>query len=128
MGKSERDPFDRSIPGYAEVSIWPEAPGFPEEIRGIWVYRDGGTVGVTIKGKNGKEIELFFERALGRLCYGEYHTASNAAYIKQGSKFEKEIFEYLEVARKRLNTYVFPNSTIETFNKHFNKAKIYSSM
>lgn len=120
------DPFDKSIPGYTELSKWPKSPGFPETITGIWLYRDGGTVGVTITGKNGKDIDFFFDRVLGRLCYGEHDTKSDAAYIKVGSKLEKEVYSYLEEARKKLNIHVFQVSDIKLFNECFQKAKVYS--
>ncbi|PCJ11806.1 MAG: hypothetical protein COB04_18625 [Gammaproteobacteria bacterium] len=122
------DPTDRSIPGYAELSTWPKLPGSPEEILGIWLYRDGGTVGVTIKGKIGKDIELFFDRVLGRLCYGKYHTDDDAAFIKKGSDFETEVYEYLEIARKKLNTHVFLKSDIKLFNDCFKEAKVYTQV
>ena len=120
------DPYDRSIPGYTELSTWPMLPGYPEEILCITVYRDGGTVGVTIKGKTGKDVEFFFDRFLGRLCYGEYETKRNAAYIKCGSVFEKEVFSYLEAARKRLSLVQFQKSDIEIFNEYFKKAQVYA--
>lgn len=130
MSKFEKsiEPFDRSLPGYTELSSWPKEPGIPEEIRGIWLYRDGGTVGVTIKGKKGKDIEFFFDRALSRLCYGEHHTESDAAYIKKGSVFEKEVYTYLETARKKLNTHIFSIEDIKLFNECFQKAKVYSGV
>ncbi len=126
--KNIADPFDKSVPGYTEVYGWPKEPGFPEEIRGIWLYRDGGTVGVTIKGKNGKDLEFFFDRALGRLCYGEHHTESDAAFVKKGSEFEKEVYSYLETARKKLTTHVFSVTDIKLFNECFQKAKVYSDV
>ena len=43
--------YDRLISGYAELSGWPIQPSYPEQILEILVYRDGGTVGVTIKGQ-----------------------------------------------------------------------------
>jgi hypothetical protein len=128
MAKNNQDPFDRSIPGYTEVSVWPEAPGFPEEIKGIWVYRDGGTVGLTIKSQKGKGLDFFFDRVLCRLCYGMYETVDDAAYVKKGSIFEQEVFEYLEVARKRLSTHVFSKPEIQIFNQCLEKAKIYSDV
>ncbi len=92
-------------------------------------YRDGGTVGVGIKGKKGNHsIDFFFDRFLGRLCYGKDETKFDAAYIKRGSKFEKEVYSYLQTARKRLN----PDKchpailNIELFDKCFQKAKVYS--
>lgn len=128
MAKNNQDPFDRSIPGYTEISVWPEAPGFPEEIKGIWVYRDGGTVGLTIKSQKGKGIDFFFDRVLCRLCYGMYETVDDAAYVKKSSIFEQEVFEYLEVARKRLSTHVFSKPEIQIFNQCLEKAKIYSDV
>ena len=122
------DPFDRSVSGYTELSVWPEEAGYPEEILGIWLYRDGGTVGITIKGKRDKCIEFFFDRYLGRLCYGEYETKSDAAFIKKGSKLEKEVYSYLENARKKLTSEHFRISDIELFNERFEKAKIYSGV
>lgn len=128
MDKKTQDPFNRSMPGYTEVSVWPDAPGFPEEIKSILVYRDGGTVGLTIKSQKGKGIDFFFDRVLGCLCYGICETADDAAYIKKGSIFEKQVFEYLEVARKRLSTHVFSKPEIQIFNQCFEKAKIYSDV
>lgn len=122
------DPYDRSIPGYSELSEWPKKPGYPEQLLCICLYRDGGTVGVTIKGKNGKDIEFFFDRFLGRLCYGEHEAKSDAAYIQNGSKFEKEVYSYLETARKKLNTHMFDISDITLFNECFKKAKVYSGV
>ena len=119
-------PFDRSIPGYTELSKWPQQPGYPEKIISICSYRDGGTVGVMIKGENGKGIEFFFERFLGRLCYGAYETKDDAAYIKKGSKFEGEVYLYLEAAGKNLSPSFFQTSDIDTFNQCLKKAKIYS--
>lgn len=117
--------YDRSIPGYTELSGWPIQPSYPEKILAIIIYRDGGTVGVTIQGKKGQDIEFFFDRFLGRLCYGECEKADDAAYIKKGSQFEKEVYAYLEAARKKLNSHIFSISSISTFNKYFKKAQIY---
>ncbi|MCK5855696.1 MAG: hypothetical protein KAG56_10780 [Sulfurovaceae bacterium] len=122
----KKEPFDRAIPGYTEVSTWPIQPDFPEEICGIWVYRDGGTVGITIKGKNEKNIEFFFERVLGRLCYGLDEKKDNAAFIKKNSILEKEIYNYLESARKKLNTRMFSKSEIQLFNNCFRKYQVYT--
>jgi hypothetical protein len=126
--KNDVDHFDSSVVGFTELSGWPKEPGFPEEIVSIIPYRDGGTVGVVIKGRNGKDIDFFFDRILGRLCYGEYETKSDAAYIKKNSPFEREVYEYFEAAKKRLNTHVFSLSDIETFNECFQKAKVYSGV
>lgn len=121
-------PFDRSITGYAELSEWPYQPGYPERITSISFYRAGGTVGVTIQGKNGKGIEFFFERFLGRLCYGEYETKDHAAYIKKKSSFEKEVYLYFEKARKKLSPSFFQASDIDAFDQCFKKAKRYSGI
>lgn len=122
------DPYDRSIPGYAELSEWPKKPEYPAEILGIWVYRDGGTVGITIKGAGKKDIDLFFDRVLGRLCYGDYETKSDAAFIKKHSALEKSVYAYLEKARCRLTTKVFSLSEIKIFHECFQRAKVYSGV
>lgn len=117
------DPFDRSIPGYSELSGWPKPPIFPEQITEICLYRDG-TVVVVING----DVEFFFERSLGRLCYGESHRDEEAAFIKKGSLFETELYSYLEEARKILSADTFSISDIKLFNECFSKAKIYSGV
>ena len=117
-----------SIPGYPEISDWPVKPALPAQIIEILIYRDGGTVGVVLEGNKGKGIDLFFDRFLGRLCFGDYHTAADAAYLKKGSKLEKEAFEYLEFARKKLSTQRFSKLEIQVFNQYFKKARIYSSI
>ncbi|MGB1252090.1 MAG: hypothetical protein ACPG8W_15840 [Candidatus Promineifilaceae bacterium] len=122
------DPHDRSIPGYPELSKWPRKPGYPAEILGIWIYRDGGTIGITIKGAGKQDIELFFDRVLGRLCYGLYETKNDAAFIKKHSAFEKDAYAYLEKAGRRLTTKAFSLHQIETFHECFQKAKVYSGV
>ena len=119
---------DDSIPDYRELSSWPIPPAFPAQILGIWIYRDGGTVGVTIQGHQGQAIEFFFDRFLGRLCYGLSETETDAAYIKKGSTFEKEIFDYLESARKKLSLADFSTSKIQIFNEYLTRARVYSGV
>jgi hypothetical protein len=65
---------------------------------------------------------------LRRFCYGMNETVDDAAYVKKGSIFEKEVFEYLEVARKRLSTHVFSKPEIQIFNQCLDKARIYSDI
>ncbi len=85
-------------------------------------------MGVTIKGKTGKDIEFFFDRVLGRLCYGEHESKSNAAYIRKGSDFESEVYAYFELARKSVSADQFSRSDIEVFDECFKKAKVYSGV
>jgi hypothetical protein len=117
------DPFDRSIPGYSELTGWPKPPLFPEQITEICLYRDG-TVVVVVSG----DIEFFFERSLGRLCYGQSHTDETAAFIKKGSSFESELYAYLEAARMRLSADTFAISDIKLFNDCYARAKIYAGV
>ena len=117
------DPFDRSIPGYSELIGWPKKPLFPEQITEICLYRDG-TVVVVVSG----DIEFFFERSLGRLCYGQSHTDEAAAFIKKGSSFESELYAYLEAARIRLSADAFAISDIKLFNDCFARAKTYAGV
>ena len=120
--------LDAEIPGYPEIYGWPKQPIFPEEIIDILVYRDGGTVGVTIKANGGDRIEFFFDRELGRLCFGQHHTDHSAAFVKVGSPFEKELYSYLDNARKRLDINTFSANDIQVFTECFNKAKVYSGV
>ena len=122
------DKGDNAMPGYPELSDWPIKPDLPAQIIEILIYRDGGTVGVVLKGNKGKGVDFFFDKFLGRLCFGDYHTATDAAYLKKGSKLEKEAFEYLEFARKKLSTQKFSKSQIQVFNQYFKRAQIYSSV
>ena len=82
--KASNELYDHSIPGYTELSAWPIQPSYPAKILEILVYRNS-SVGVTIKGKNGKPIDFFFNRFIGHLCYGEDERENNAAYIQKGS-------------------------------------------
>lgn len=118
-----REPVDSSIPGYSELTGWPELPLYPEKITEICLYRDG-TVVVVIHGGLG----FCFEPNLGRLCYGESHRDDNAAFIKKGSPFEAELYSYLEAARKKLSTEEFAKSDIKLFNNCFSRAKVYSGV
>ena len=126
--KNRNPRLDAEIPGYPEIYHWPKQPVFPEEIIDILIYRDGGTVGVTIKANDGDRIEFFFDRELGRLCFGQHHTDDSAAFVKMGSPFEKELYSYLENARKRLDINTFSVNDIQVFTECFNKAKVYSGV
>ncbi|MFM2477723.1 hypothetical protein [Celerinatantimonas sp. MCCC 1A17872] len=117
------EPFDRSIPGYTELTDWPKPPLYPEKITEICLYRNGAVV-VVIHGG----LSFNFEPSLGRLCYGESHRDENAAFIKKDSPFEAQLYAYLEAARKKLSHEEFSVSDIKLFNNCFSKAKVYSSV
>nr|WP_086938617.1 hypothetical protein [Thaumasiovibrio occultus] len=137
--KDTRDSLlDTRVPGFTTLSGWLTPPHFPEEISGIWVYRAGGHVGVTVKAQDGGEIPFFFDSQLGRLCYGENEHADNAAFIQRGSAFEADVFAYLTAARQRLSTCspdaseagttcaVTP-SELEIFDRYFHQAKAFTA-
>lgn len=127
MSKSKyrKELFDRSIPGFTELLDWPKEPGYPEEISRISLYRDGPVV-VSIKSTTGDDIDFFFEPTLGRLCYGRGHRKADAAFIRKGTIFEKEVYSYFEIARRKLSIRNFSVIEIELFNDCFNTAKVHS--
>ena len=52
----------------------------------------------------------------------------DAAYIKRGSKIEKEVYSYLQTGRRRLSPDKCRRAILkyELFDKCFQKAKVYS--
>ncbi len=44
----------------------------------------------------GVEFHFFFDRFLGRLCFGENQTEENAAYLKKGSRIQHELFQLMK--------------------------------
>ena len=88
---------DESVPGFAELSDWPFTPRPPVRIADYGWYRDGGPQGgtfyVDLEDAEGRRIPFFFERFLGRLCYGSaYETGDDAAFLKKGSRVQSEAF------------------------------------
>ena len=105
MEKPDATSSDESIPCFREVSEWPVQPKRPGRIVEFGRYRDGGPRGgtfyVVLAGANGVDAPLFFDRFLGRLCYGaSAESGSDAAFLKRGSKIEIEAFELLELASR----------------------------
>lgn len=93
--------YDTSIPCFAELDDWPITPHQPLIINSFGRYRDGGPQGgtyyVDLKDAVGIYIPFFFDRFLGRLCYGStYETGDDAAFLKPGSKLEREAFALIE--------------------------------
>lgn len=98
---------DSSIPGFPEISDWPALPKPPLRIASHGVYRDGGPRGgtyyVDLQDAKGALHPFFFDRFLGRLCFGSsYETGDDAAFLKRGSKIETEAFAIIDaLASKR---------------------------
>ena len=92
-------PHGTSIPGYAEVADWPREPTRPITVRHIEILRDGGTVVLSLVGgadSDRRDVPFFFDRMVGRLCYGRDERAPEAAFITRGSAFEHELFSGLD--------------------------------
>jgi hypothetical protein len=105
MPKTDRASSDESMPCFREVAEWPIQPQRPGRIVEFGRYRDGGPRGgtfyVVLAGINGVHVPFFFDRFLGRLCYGaNAEVGSDAAFLKGQSKIEVEAFELLESASR----------------------------
>jgi hypothetical protein len=95
--------LDASVPAYSERYDWPTPPVLTLRIKDFGRYRDGGpqggTVFVDLEDSAGTVFPFFFDRFLGRLCYGtSHHGSDDAAFIRRGSKFESEVFSAIETA------------------------------
>src|SRR6185295_15868038 len=98
---------DSSIPGYAELDDWPREPAPPLHIKDFGRYRDGGPRGgsffVDLEDSYGTLFSFFFDRFLGRLCYGsELNDGDDAAFLKRGSRIEAEAFSLIESSANQL--------------------------
>ena len=93
--------FNYSVPGQPELGTWPSTPEPPFHIDSCDRYRDGGpqggTLEVVLADGNGFLYPFYFDRFLGRLCYGMYYD-EESTFIQQGSDFEKEAFAIIEFA------------------------------
>jgi hypothetical protein len=90
--------LDRSIPCFPELINWPTPPVQPLSVANHGWYRDsgvqGGTYYVDLVDANGVRFPFFFDRFLGRLCYGaSYETGDDAAFLRPGSQIELEAFQ-----------------------------------
>ncbi|WP_367344626.1 hypothetical protein [Stenotrophomonas bentonitica] len=92
--------IDTSVPGYPELSDWPTAPAPPVHISNSGRLRDsgpqGGTYYVDLVDSRGTLYPFFFDRFLGRLCYGSYESQSDAAFLRRGSRIEEEAVSLIE--------------------------------
>lgn len=90
------------IPGFSEISDWPTPPSLPLALQSHGFYRDANphcTHYVNIVDADGIVFPFFFERFLGRLCYGTTDAAGDdAAFVKPGSVIADVIFEVLTSA------------------------------
>jgi hypothetical protein len=87
--------LDTSVPGFPEMDDWPTAPVPPFRLHAFGSYRDPDpwcTAYVELKDSAGNVYRFFFDRFLGRLCYGSSDEGDDAAFIRRGSKFESEAF------------------------------------
>ncbi len=95
--------LDTSVPGFPEMDDWPTAPVPPVHIKGFGCYRDGGPRGgtfyVDLQDSAWNVFSFFFDRYLGRLCYGYPHDGDDdAAFIRKGSQFESGAFRVIEAS------------------------------
>ena len=90
---------DSSVPCFAEIDDWPEPVNGQVRLGAFGRMRDGGPQGGTFYVEliaSKVTYPFFFDRFLGRLCYGADEHAKDAAYLKRGSRIEQEAFELLE--------------------------------
>ena len=90
---------DDAIPGFAELSDWPIPPTLPLRIGDHGSYRDPRpycTYYLNLIDSQGAKYCFFFDRFLGRLCYGQSDEDDNAAYLKKGSVLQIEAFSIIE--------------------------------
>ena len=98
---------DKSIPGFAELSDWPiQSPALPFRIGDFGAYRDPQpfcTFFVELIDASGQVYAFFFDRALGRLCYGQNEDDENAAYLRKNSTIQIDVFAIIhELCANRL--------------------------
>jgi len=88
------------IPGYHELDDWPAPPAAPMRIANFDVVRGGGYV-LDIVDAKGTRFPFFFDRFLGRLCYGSGDEHSDdKAFVTSGSKLSSDVFE---ICRSAIN-------------------------
>lgn len=86
--------LDESIPGYTERFDWPTRPVRPLRVKDHGDYRDG-TYFFDLEDAVGNEFSFLLDRFLSRLCYGDVNYLSEAAFVRVGSKLEREVAEIL---------------------------------
>ncbi|TWU50722.1 hypothetical protein Poly51_40150 [Rubripirellula tenax] len=90
------------IPGFSEISDWPTPPALPLSLQSHGFYRDPNpycTHYVDIVDADGNVFPFFFERFLGRLCYGATNeTSDDAAFVTSGSALADDVFAVMTAA------------------------------
>lgn len=87
--------YDRSLPGFPEIGDWPVLLSEPVRIRSHGYCRSG-SYDVDLEDAAGVRHPFFFDRSLGRLCYGTRDDTDDAAFLKRGSRLQREAFALLE--------------------------------
>lgn len=87
--------FNPYPPGYRELDEWPVTPKPPLSLADFGGWRNGGAYFKLIDSA-GHEYDFFFERFLGRLCFGWDEDADDAAFVKVGGALEREVLEILD--------------------------------
>ncbi|GAB5517719.1 hypothetical protein [Rhodopirellula baltica] len=86
------------IPGFREMDDWPTSPVYPLSVAFFDAVRGGGHV-LDIADADGTRFPFFFDRFLGRLCYGSRDEDSDdAAFVANGSKLASDVFDACESA------------------------------
>ena len=83
------------VPGFPEISEWPVSPSMPLRIGNFGIYRDPGphcTMYVDLVDSGGAVFTFFFDRFLGRLCFGRIDDDKDAAFLKKGSRIQMDVF------------------------------------
>jgi len=83
------------MPGSPEISEWPVPPSMPLRIGNFGIYRDAGphcTMYVDLVDSDGTVFTFFFDRFLGRLCFGSIDDDQDAAFLKKGSRIQIAVF------------------------------------
>lgn len=92
--------MNNRIPGFPEISEWPVEPLLPFRICDFGIYRDPSphcTLYLDLVDSNGLVFNFFFDRFLGRLCFGKIaDDDDDAAFIKKGSRIQTDVFDIIE--------------------------------
>ncbi|BCT93672.1 hypothetical protein LYSHEL_26990 [Lysobacter helvus] len=104
--------LDTSLPYYPELTDWPHEPVRPIQIADCGWYRDGGPQGGTyyadLVDSEGNRFPFFFDRFLGRLCFGSATEPDrDAAFLRPGSRVEQESIALIETLAQ--NSPQFPD-------------------
>lgn len=87
------------VPGFTEITEWPVSPSTPLRIGDFGIYRDPDphcTMYVDLVDSDGNVFNFFFDRFLGRLCFGKIDDNQDAAFLKKGSRIQTEAFTIIK--------------------------------